>query len=103
MGVGISGSYFIASTGHPYYIKRSPTLVTTAVALLAILSAFTPAFYDLRRPVLMTRCTVATLICVPMNGFVMTKRWGLGLMGAYLVLLTSNVILEITLEAGHQS
>jgi hypothetical protein len=39
LGVGISGSYFIAKSGQPYYIDFDVTLITTCSALLVLLSA----------------------------------------------------------------
>jgi sodium/potassium/calcium exchanger 6 len=38
LGVGVSGTYFIAKFGQPYYIDFDVTLITTCTALLILLS-----------------------------------------------------------------
>ena len=40
LGVGLSGSYFVATNGHPYAIAFDATLMTTAVALVVLLGGF---------------------------------------------------------------
>ena len=37
LGVGLSGSYYINASGHPYPIKFDPTLLATCMALIAVL------------------------------------------------------------------
>lgn len=75
LGVGLSSSYIIASTGQPYAIQFSPTLIVSGCGLLLVL--------------------LATLIIVPLNGFLMSRRLGLALITAYVVVLAVNIVVEI--------
>ncbi|KIJ67060.1 hypothetical protein HYDPIDRAFT_174314 [Hydnomerulius pinastri MD-312] len=78
LGVGISGSYIINKTGTPYHLHFTPTLVTSTVGLLMLL--------------------LTTLFVVPMNGYFLSRRWGVFLIGAYVVLMTANLFVELTYD-----
>ena len=76
LGIGISGTYIIRQTNEPYPLEFSTTLVITSTGLL-----------------------VATLVWVPWNGYVLTRRWGVVLILAYTVLMVANIVVEATVEA----
>ena len=78
VGVGLSGTYFVASTGKPYHIRYSFSLMTTSAAVLIFLAI--------------------TLVVVPSNGYVMKRKFGICMMAAYVCLLAVNVIIELSLE-----
>ncbi|KAG6816880.1 hypothetical protein H0H87_002000 [Tephrocybe sp. NHM501043] len=75
LGIGISGSYVIHQTGTPFLLPFSTTLFVSVVGLLGLL--------------------IATLICVPLNKYVLTRRWGILLVSFYAILMTTNVIVEM--------
>ncbi|TBU46792.1 Sodium/calcium exchanger protein-domain-containing protein [Dichomitus squalens] len=75
LGVGISGSYIVRQTGVPYPLHFSPSLVITGTGLLAFL--------------------LATLVFVPMNGYLLPRTWGVSLICAYLVLMAANIVVEV--------
>ncbi|TDL25481.1 hypothetical protein BD410DRAFT_784471 [Rickenella mellea] len=75
LGVGVSGTYIISSSHSAYNLHFSTTLLVSTVGLLALLCA--------------------TLIVVPLNDFVLTKRWGICLIVAYVVIMAINVVVEI--------
>ncbi|KII89956.1 hypothetical protein PLICRDRAFT_40138 [Plicaturopsis crispa FD-325 SS-3] len=75
LGVGISGSYIIQQTTEPYNLRFSSTLVVSTVGLLALL--------------------LTTLVFVPLNGYFLTRRWGIFLIASYVVLMSVNVIVEV--------
>lgn len=76
LGIGGSGSYIINSTGgEPYSLHFSTTLLVSTIGLLSLL--------------------VATMIFVPLNGFHLPKKWGVFLILSYIVIMTTNVIVEI--------
>jgi len=75
LGVGISGSYIIRKTAEPYHLQFSTTLIISGTGLLAIL--------------------VATLIFVPWNGYFLPRSWGIALIIAYIILMATNVAVEI--------
>ena len=75
LGVGISGSYIIHATAHPYKLDFSTTLVVSTIGLLALL--------------------VATMLFVPWNGYFIPRSWGFFLIGFYVVIMTVNVVVEI--------
>jgi sodium/potassium/calcium exchanger 6 len=79
LGIGLSGSYVIHQTSQPYKLHFSNTLVVSAVGLLFLL--------------------LVTLIWVPWNGYMLTRRWGMFLIGAYSVIMCLNVVVEMT---GHK-
>jgi sodium/potassium/calcium exchanger 6 len=76
LGVGISGSYVISQAGgKPYTLHFSPTLMSSTFGLLALL--------------------VTTLLVVPLNGYVLSRRWGFCLVGAYFVVMGVNLWVEL--------
>jgi sodium/potassium/calcium exchanger 6 len=74
LGVGISGSYIISQSAKPYYLPLSPTLLTNGFGLLVIL--------------------LTTVVVVPLNGFYLTRAWGIFLVCCYAVLVTITVVVE---------
>lgn len=83
LGIGISGTYIIRQTDHPYPLEFSTTLVITSTGLLAIL--------------------LTTLIFVPWNGYFLPRSWGVALIVAYTALMVANVVVEATMEASSLS
>ncbi|KAG6909878.1 hypothetical protein DXG01_014914 [Tephrocybe rancida] len=81
IGVGVSGSYIIHQTGTPYELPFSKTLFVSGIGLLGLL--------------------LTTLVCVPLNKYVLTRRWGIILVSFYTILMTTNVFVE--LKAEHSS
>ncbi|KAL8286445.1 hypothetical protein RQP46_004462 [Phenoliferia psychrophenolica] len=78
LGVGLSGSYLIFTSGNiPLHVEMGRTLLVSGAGLLAVL--------------------IATLIAVPMNGYMMSKRMGWTLIGAYVVVLSINILVEVFL------
>lgn len=79
LGIGISGTYVINhSGGTPYDLDFTPTLITSTVGLLTLL--------------------VATLVVVPMKGYVLSRRWGLFLILAYVVLMSVTLVVELMFD-----
>ncbi|GAK68305.1 sodium/calcium exchanger protein [Moesziomyces antarcticus] len=92
LGIGISGTYLLSSSGHKgkwshdgapgiYPIDFNPTLLVSGLGLLFIL--------------------VGTLIAVPMNNFHLTRPIGLALIGAYVLIMTLNLLTEVFWARGH--
>ena len=76
LGIGLSGCYMIyQNDGQPYHVEMGRTLIVSGVSLLIVL--------------------VATLILVPLNGYWMNKRLGAGLIVAYVIVLATNVLVEL--------
>ncbi|KIK17638.1 hypothetical protein PISMIDRAFT_215233 [Pisolithus microcarpus 441] len=77
LGVGISGSYIIYKTpnSQPYRLHFTPSLISSTVGLLGLL--------------------LITLIGVPMNGYHLTRKWGIFLVIAYTVLMVINILVEV--------
>ena len=75
IGVGVSGSYVISQSGKPYYLPLSPTLLTNGFGLLVIL--------------------LMTVLVVPLNGFYLTRAWGVFLVCCYAVLVTITIVVEL--------
>lgn len=76
LGVGISGSYIISQKGgEPYSLYFTPTLVSSSLGLLALL--------------------LVTLVVVPMNGYMLTRQWGVFLLFAYVMLMTLHLVVEM--------
>lgn len=76
LGVGISGSYIInAAGGEPFHLQFSSTLLVSTIGLLFLL--------------------VVTMLFVPLNNFHLPKRWGIFLILCYIVIMTTNIIVEI--------
>ena len=79
LGIGISATYIInESGGAPYDLHFTPTLITSTVGLLMLL--------------------VTTLVVVPMKGYVLSRRWGIFLILAYVVLMTANLAVEMSFK-----
>jgi len=79
LGIGISGTYIIEQTSTPFELHFSTTLLVSGFGLLSILAA--------------------TLIFVPYNGYLLTRRWGIFLVASYTVFMMINVIVELNTEA----
>jgi sodium/potassium/calcium exchanger 6 len=79
MGIGVSGSIVIEETGMAYNLHFSKTLLVSAIGLLLILCA--------------------TLIFVPWNGYFLSRKWGIFLIAYYVILMMTNIIVEIRLES----
>ncbi|KAG1821132.1 Sodium/calcium exchanger protein-domain-containing protein [Suillus subaureus] len=76
LGVGISGSYVISQAGgEPYMLHFSSTLLSSILGLLTLL--------------------IATLVIVPLNGYVLSRTWGFCLVGAYFVIMGMNIWVEL--------
>ncbi|KAJ7284942.1 Sodium/calcium exchanger protein-domain-containing protein [Mycena rebaudengoi] len=75
LGVGISGSYIIHQTATPYTLQFGNTLLVSTCGLLLLLGA--------------------TLIVVPLNGYFLTRTWGIILIASYAVIMSINVVVEI--------
>lgn len=75
LGIGISGSYIIQQTGVPYELHFSSTLMVSTVGLLVLL--------------------LATLLFVPLNGYFLTRRWGMLLIASYTAIMSLNVFVEV--------
>nr|GAT60796.1 predicted protein [Mycena chlorophos] len=75
LGVGISGLYITNKTTLPYELHFGKTLLVSNIGLLVLL--------------------VATLIMVPLNGYHLTRTWGIVLILSYLTILAINVVVEI--------
>jgi len=74
-GVGMSGSYMIHQTSLPYALHFSNTLFVSTLGLLSLLAA--------------------TLIFVPLNGYFLTRSWGIFLIVSYVIIMIVNVIVEL--------
>ncbi|KAJ7066913.1 Sodium/calcium exchanger protein-domain-containing protein [Mycena amicta] len=75
LGVGISGLYITEQTSKPYELHFGKTLIVSNIGLLVLLAA--------------------TLIVVPLNGYHLTRTWGMILIASYLTILAINVVVEI--------
>ncbi|KAG8908711.1 hypothetical protein FRC01_007275 [Tulasnella sp. 417] len=79
IGIGVSGTILLHQKSQPYYeIDFSTTLLVSSVGLLTLL--------------------LATLIFVPLNGYLLSKRWGIFLICCYIVIMTTNVVVEAKRE-----
>ena len=78
LGVGISGSYIISQSAKPYELPLSPTLLVNGFGLLVIL--------------------LVTVVVVPLNGFYLTRAWGIFLVCCYAVLLTVTIVVELGVD-----
>lgn len=75
LGVGGAGTYIMRQTQEAYELTLSPTLLFSSVGLLALL--------------------VGTLIYVPLNDYYLSRRWGVLLICSYLVIMITNVVVEV--------
>ncbi|KAG8953115.1 hypothetical protein FRC04_003062 [Tulasnella sp. 424] len=79
IGIGVSGTVVLRQTGQPYYpIDFSTTLLVSSIGLLALL--------------------LATMIFVPLNGYLLSKRWGIFLICCYIAIMTTVVAVEVKRE-----
>jgi sodium/potassium/calcium exchanger 6 len=81
LGIGLSGTYILSSSSssssNPVYkIELSPTLLSSGAGLLLVL--------------------VGTLIVAPLNGFELGRKMGWGLIGAYSIVMATNLAVEIS-------
>lgn len=90
LGIGLSGLYMIVDRGDrkharhpdrpvrfkPYHVQVSTTLLISAVALLVTL--------------------VGLLVVVPLNGWRMDRRIGIGLIALWFISTVGNVVVEVT-------
>jgi sodium/potassium/calcium exchanger 6 len=74
LGVGITGTLIMQQTHEPYQLALSNTLLVSALGLLTLL--------------------IATLVVVPLNGYYLSRRWGVLLIVSYLTIMGLNVIVE---------
>lgn len=75
LGVGLSGTYVIHHTGVDYPLSFSKTLLVTGICLLALL--------------------LATIVFVPLNGYMLTRRWGVFIITCYLITMCAIVAVEL--------
>ncbi|KZT53257.1 hypothetical protein CALCODRAFT_520178 [Calocera cornea HHB12733] len=76
IGLGIAGTVVAGeSESKGYEIVFSSTLIVSAIGLLVIL--------------------LATLIIVPLNDYWLTRKWGIGLIVGYVVIMVVNILVEI--------
>lgn len=74
LGIGGAGTYVILLTGHPYEIHFSPTLWVSAFGLIFIL--------------------VTTLVFIPYNGYMITRKWAVFLIAFYVCITVANIVVE---------
>jgi len=75
LGVGFSGTYITSQTSKPYALHFGTTLFVSGIGLLVLLAA--------------------TLLFVPLNGYVLTRAWGIFLIISYTVIIVTNVVVEL--------
>ncbi|KAF9267698.1 hypothetical protein L218DRAFT_919280 [Marasmius fiardii PR-910] len=75
LGVGISGSYITSKTGAPYDLHFGTTLFVSTIGLLVLLTS--------------------TIIVVPLNGYHLTRTWGIFLIASYITIMSINVVVEL--------
>jgi sodium/potassium/calcium exchanger 6 len=75
LGVGISGLYIIQQTSNPYHLHFTTTLIVSTIGLLALL--------------------LTTMIVVPLNGYFLTRSWGIFLIASYAVIMGINIFVEV--------
>ena len=80
LGIGASGTYLTSiNDGLPVKIEMGPTLIVSGVSLLAVLCG--------------------TLITVPLSGYMLTRKWAIGLILVYVCVMSINVFVELRREA----
>lgn len=79
LGIGISGTYLTRLTQKPVLIAMSTTLLVSGASLLVVLCG--------------------TLITVPLNGYVMSRKWALGLIAVYVAVMSANIVVEVRSES----
>ena len=75
LGVGASGLYMAHNYDRPVIMEFSPGLFSSTCGLMVLL--------------------LSTLLFVPLNGYYLTKRWGIFLIASYVVIMTVNVVIEM--------
>lgn len=75
LGIGVSGSIVMQETGQDYTLRFTTTLLVSTVGLLSLL--------------------IATLVFVPWNGYLLSRRWGIFLLACYVIMMVVNVIVEV--------
>ena len=75
LGVGVTGTVIMQSTHQPYELSLSKTLLVSSFGLLSLLAA--------------------TLIWVPLNDYYLSRRWGVVLILSYLMIMATNVVVEL--------
>jgi sodium/potassium/calcium exchanger 6 len=75
LGIGGSGTYGILVSHQTVTLAFSPTLWVSAAGLIIML--------------------VATMIFVPLNGYLIDRRWACCLIAGYLVLMGVNIAVEV--------
>lgn len=75
LGIGVSGSIVIQETGQDYTLRFTTTLLVSTVGLLSVL--------------------IATLVFVPWNGYLLSRRWGIFLLACYVTMMVVNIIVEV--------
>lgn len=75
LGVGLTGSVIVHQTGQPYELELSKTLYVSSLGLLSLLAA--------------------TLVVVPLNDYYLSRRWGILLIVSYIMIMTTNVVVEL--------
>lgn len=80
LGIGLSGAYLTTINGGiPVHVDIGPTLLVSGASLLLVLCG--------------------TLVTVPLNGYVMTRKWAIGLIAVYICVMAVNVVVEVKREA----
>ncbi|KAF5342460.1 hypothetical protein D9611_001886 [Ephemerocybe angulata] len=75
LGVGVTGTVIMQQTHQPYELALSHTLLVSSFGLLSLLGA--------------------TLVFVPLNGYYLSRRWGILLVCSYVVIMATNVVVEL--------
>lgn len=75
IGIGVSGLYITTQTSQPYVLQLTRTLLVSSIGLLCLLAA--------------------TLIYIPLNGYFLTRRWGILLIASYMTIMAINVVVEL--------
>lgn len=79
LGVGVTGTLIMHQTQEPYVLDLSHTLLVSSFGLLSLLAV--------------------TLIVVPMNGYYLSRKWGVVLVCWYIVIMATNVVVELKFKA----
>lgn len=77
LGVGIASSYLVSQSAAPYILPFSATLMVSGLGLLSLL--------------------LLTVIFVPLNGYFLTRKWGIFLICSYIGVMTATVVVELTI------
>jgi sodium/potassium/calcium exchanger 6 len=77
LGIGISGTYIISQSAVPYDLMYSRTLIVSGMGLLALL--------------------LLTLVFVPLNGYYLSRTWGIFLVFCYLAVMATSLVVELAI------